>query len=47
MNARILFVDDETNLRDLMTLYLCAQGMEVTAVATGEQAKELFWANPL
>ena len=42
MNPRILFVDDEAHMRDLLSLYLRAQGMEVTAAATGEQAKELF-----
>jgi two-component system response regulator RstA len=46
MNPRILFVDDEANMRDLMTLYLRAQGMEVTAAATGQEAKELFGQTP-
>ena len=46
MHPRILFVDDEANIRELMTLYLCDQGMEVTAVATGQEAKEQFGHTP-
>ena len=46
MKPRILFVDDEANLRDLLSLYLRHEGMEVTAVATGQQAKELFCHAP-
>ena len=46
MNPQILFVDDEANIRELMTLYLRAHGMEVTAVATGEQARERFGQIP-
>ena len=46
MNARILFVDDEAHMRDLLSLYLGAHGVEVTAVATGQQAKELFCQAP-
>ena len=46
MNPRILFVDDEAHIRELLTLYLRDKGMEVTAVATGEEAKELFCQVP-
>jgi len=46
MNPRILFVDDEAHLRDLISLYLRHEDMEVTAVASGEQAKELFCQAP-
>jgi DNA-binding response OmpR family regulator len=46
MNPRILFVDDEANMRELLSLYLRHEGMEVTAVATGPQAKELFSQAP-
>jgi len=42
MNPRILFVDDEANMRELLSLYLRDKSMEVTAVATGPQAMELF-----
>lgn len=46
MNPRILFVDDEAHMRDLLSLYLRAHGMEVTSVATGQQAKEQFCQVP-
>jgi DNA-binding response OmpR family regulator len=46
MNPRILVVDDEAHLRDLLSLYLRHEGMEVTAVATGQQAMELFGQAP-
>jgi DNA-binding response OmpR family regulator len=46
MNPRILFVEDEAPMRDLLSLYLRAQGIEVTAVTTGQQARELFGQVP-
>ena len=46
MNPRILFVDDEAYMRDLLSLYLRAHAMEVTAVASGQQAKQLFSQAP-
>jgi DNA-binding response OmpR family regulator len=46
MNPRILFVDDEANMRGLLSLYLRKQGMEVTVVATGPQAMESFSRTP-
>lgn len=33
-------------MRDLLSLYLRAQGIEVTAVTTGQQARELFGQVP-
>jgi DNA-binding response OmpR family regulator len=46
LNPRILFVDDEANMRELLSLYLGHEGMEVTAVATGQQAKARFCQEP-
>jgi DNA-binding response OmpR family regulator len=42
MNPRILFVDDDAHMRDILSLYLRDKGMEVTTAATGQQARELF-----
>jgi CheY-like chemotaxis protein len=47
MNPRILFVEDEALMRDLLSLFLRNKGIEVTTAATGEQAKELFCQVPL
>jgi DNA-binding response OmpR family regulator len=46
VNPRILFVDDEAQMRDILSLYLQDKGIEVTAVATGQQAMELFCQVP-
>jgi two-component system response regulator RstA len=46
VNPRILFVDDEAHMRELLSLFLRHEGMEVTAVATGQQAKALFCQTP-
>ena len=46
MNPRILFVDDEPEMRDLLSLYLSDKGIKVTAVATGQQAMEFFCQVP-
>lgn len=46
MNPRILFVDDEAYIRDLLSLYLRAHGMEVTVVPSSQQAKQLFSQAP-
>ena len=42
MNPRILFVDDEAHMRDILSLYLRDKGIEVTTVATCHEAMELF-----
>jgi DNA-binding response OmpR family regulator len=46
MNPRILFVDDEAHMRDILSVYLRDKGMEVTTAATGQQARELFCQAP-
>jgi len=46
MNPRILFVDDEANMRELLSLYLRDKSMEVTAVPTSQEAMELFGQTP-
>ena len=46
MKPRILFIDDEAHIRDLVSLYLRHEGMEITAVASGQQARELFCQAP-
>lgn len=38
----ILVVDDEANIRDLVSVYLIAAGFEVIAAGDGNQAMELF-----
>ena len=40
--ARILVVDDETHLREAITLVLTAHGLTVQAVGSGEEALEAF-----
>jgi DNA-binding response OmpR family regulator len=47
MIPRILFVEDEAPMRDLLSLYLRNKGIEVTTAATGEEARELFCQVPL
>jgi DNA-binding response OmpR family regulator len=46
MKPRILFVDDEAHMRDILSLYLRDKDIEVTAAATGQQAMELFCQVP-
>jgi len=43
---RILFVDDEVLMREILTLYLSSRGMEVTTVADGHQVRELLDKSP-
>ncbi len=43
---RILFVDDEVLMREILTLYLSSRGMEVTTAADGKQARELLNKSP-
>lgn len=40
--ARILVVDDEPDIRDLLSEFLVREGFEVTAVETGREAIEVF-----
>lgn len=44
--ARILVVDDETNLREAISLVLTAHGLIVQAVGSGEEALEAFSQDP-
>jgi two-component system, OmpR family, response regulator ResD len=46
MHARILVVDDEPVVRDVLTRYLKRDGFEVESVADGEQALESIATNP-
>ena len=46
MKPRILFVDDEAHMRDILSLYLRDKDIEVTPAATGQQAMELFCQVP-
>lgn len=41
MKPRILFVDDEAPIRELLSVYFRRKGYEVTTAATGEEAMEL------
>ena len=40
MNPRILFVDDETSVRETLSLYFRKKGYDVSSVATGGEAIE-------
>lgn len=46
IDYRILVVDDEESLRDIMTQVLSEAGYEVTALESGEKALEAFQKNP-
>jgi DNA-binding response OmpR family regulator len=46
MKPRILFLDDEPHMRNLLSLYLRHEGMEIAAVATSQEAKALFCETP-
>jgi DNA-binding response OmpR family regulator len=46
VSPRILFVDDDAHMRDILSLYLGDNGIEVMAVATGQRARELFCQVP-
>ena len=41
MIPRILFVDDEPPIRELLSLYFRKKGYEVSTVATGQEAMEI------
>ncbi|MDQ3377611.1 MAG: response regulator, partial [Actinomycetota bacterium] len=40
--AKVLIVDDEPNIREVVGLYLRRDGHEVVSAADGEEALELF-----
>lgn len=40
MPIRVLVVDDEPAIRELLTEYLCGRGLDVVAVADGESARD-------
>jgi len=42
MNRKILVVDDETQIRDLLAIYLKRQGFQVTTAATSDETLELL-----
>jgi CheY-like chemotaxis protein len=46
MSCRILFVDDEVPIRELLSLRFRMNGMTVTAAATGKEAMALAKKNP-
>lgn len=46
MNERVLVVDDEPNIIELVSLYLKREGYEVLFAENGKEALELFFANP-
>ncbi len=46
MNERVLIVDDEPNIIELVSLYLKNEGYEVLFAENGEEALDLFFANP-
>lgn len=40
MKAKILFMEDELNIREVLSEYMNMAGMEVVAVESGEEAME-------
>ncbi len=46
MNERVLVVDDEPNIIELVSLYLKREGYEVLFAGNGREALDLFFANP-
>lgn len=43
---KILLVDDDPNIRQLVNLYLVKEGFEVTMAASGDEALKLFKTSP-
>ena len=41
IKPRILLVDEEAPMRDILSLYFRGKGIEVTTAATGQQARDL------
>ena len=46
MKTKILLVDDDPNIRQLVNLYLEKEGFEVTMAARGDEAVKMFKAAP-
>ena len=46
LNTRILLVDDDPNIRQLVNLYLQKEGFEVEMAERGDEALKLFRASP-
>ncbi|SDK30313.1 response regulator transcription factor [Sediminibacillus albus] len=46
MKHRIVVVEDDRNIRDIVSAYLMKEGYQVTVVETGEEAMELWKNNP-
>ena len=46
MKTRIMVVDDDPNIRELVRLYLEKEGFEVTCAERGDEAVKLFRASP-
>ena len=42
MNARVLIVDDEADIRELLSMTLTRMGLEVDAAGTGFEAEQLL-----
>jgi response regulator RpfG family c-di-GMP phosphodiesterase len=45
-SGKVLVMDDEVWLRDVLASMLGRIGFEVTAASTGEEAVELLWLEP-
>ena len=46
MKTKILLVDDDPNIRQLVNLYLEKEGFEVVMAARGDEAVQLFRTSP-
>ena len=46
MNTKILLVDDDPNIRQLVNLYLAKEGFEVAMADRGDAALQQFLASP-
>ena len=46
MKTRIMVVDDDPNIRELVRLYLEKEGFEVTCAERGDEAVKMFRASP-
>lgn len=45
MNSKILIIEDETKLSEVMTLYLKKENYEVTCVSDGKEAEDILMSN--
>ena len=46
MKTKIMVVDDDPNIRELVRLYLEKEGFEVTCAERGDEAVKMFRATP-